>query len=167
METCRNVGFELWQARKARGWTRAQASAVTKLRIGQLEAIESNDFQALPPVGYLRKHLRDYVRELGLEQDFVTRYLEQFQPMGAAELAPVATAVASFRSHLIAPLRRVALIAILVLVGWFFFNPSTRFIDITQDTVAATVAPEPEVNASYGAVKETTRSIAISSRLSQ
>ena len=170
METCKNVGFELWQARKAKGWTRGDASAVTKIRVGLLEAIESNDVQALPPNGYLRKHLRDYVRELGLDpQDIVTRYLGQFETLGvSSEPVAASPAVPRFGTHFIAPLRRVALIAILVLVGLFFFNPATRLIGTTHtDTAVTAAAPEKEVNASYGAVLETSRNIAISSRLTQ
>ncbi len=55
METCPNVGFELWQTRKARGLSRAELSSLTKLRIGQIEAFESNDLQALPPTFFVRR----------------------------------------------------------------------------------------------------------------
>jgi hypothetical protein len=169
METCRNVGFELWQARKAKGWSRAEASAVSKLRVGLLEALESNDLDALPPTVYLRRHLRTYARDLGLSpESVVTRYLDQFGLETPATSAhSVANSGWTLRPQVIAPLRRAALAAILVLVSLFFFNPSIRLSD-GAETDAATVAPAPEieVNASFGAVRETSRNIAISSRLS-
>jgi cytoskeleton protein RodZ len=169
METCRNVGFELWQARKAKGWTRADVSRLTKLRIGQLEALESNDFQALPPAAYLSKHLRDYARELSLDPaDVVARYLGQFDVVGKREEEPAAAgpSVALPPRALIAPLRRVAVVAVLLFVVLFFLSPAMRLIDVVQsDFVAMTSTPESRT--SFGGVRETSREIAVASRLAQ
>jgi cytoskeletal protein RodZ len=167
METCRNVGVELWQARKAKGWTRAHASQVTKLRISQLEALESNDITALPPVAYLTKHLRDYARELSLDPaDVVTRYLEQFQ-IAVQRVAPVESVNPAARGRewlarriLVAPVRRIAFAAVMLLVAMLCLTPAARlFDDVSVDLTSG------EPKASFGAVRETGNNIAIASRL--
>ena len=174
METCKNVGFELWQARKARGWSRAQASSVTKLRIGQIEALESNNFAALPPPVYVRQHLRDYVRELGLDpHELADRYLAQYTRESVntdSTVTPQATRRA-FPALPIARLARVAMVAIIVLVTYLFLNPPVQVLanvagsDAVQSTVRTTTEQKVEVNASYGTLVERSRDIAIASRL--
>lgn len=128
--------MELWQARQARGWTRVQASQIIKLRVGQLEAIESNDIAALPPPFYMRAHLREYARLLGLDPgDIVERYTAQFGDV--AQQAPVRAPrrpLPTARLTPIAPLARAAMLLVLVLVGLLLLNSPASIVETEVTT---------------------------------
>jgi len=173
METCPNVGFELWQARKARGLSRAELSSLTKLRIGQIEAFEGNDLQALPPTFFVRRHLHLYASELGLNGDqVVRRYLSQFNLENDDSVVTeprstpfIQTPTRSMRI----PLARVAMLAIIVLVGLLFVNAPAALLGrapTSHDGPAAVPAVSvPLENPGYATVVARSRSIATSARL--
>jgi cytoskeleton protein RodZ len=65
------VGSALRKARERRGITLDAASRDTKLHIDQLQALESEDFEALFGDVYVRGSLRTYAQYLGLSPDKV------------------------------------------------------------------------------------------------
>ena len=65
------VGSALRKARERRGITLDAASRDTKLHIDQLQALESEDFEALLGDVYVRGSLRTYSQYLGLSPDKV------------------------------------------------------------------------------------------------
>jgi cytoskeletal protein RodZ len=164
METCKNVGVELWQARQARGLSRAQASDRTKLRRGQIEALESNDIAALPPPAFLRGHVRTYATELGLDPDDVAdRYLAQFG-IGTASDRTAGSAAHSLRSLLRfrAVFTRAAMVAVLMVVGLLFLQSPGRARDISS--LAASAAAAREAPVLYAPPTKSSNFVAVAAR---
>jgi cytoskeletal protein RodZ len=166
METCRNVGFELWQARQARGLSRAQASARIKLRLGQIEALESNDIGAFPPA-YLRGHVRAYAAELGLDPDDVAgRYLAQFgiatsSARTAGSPAPSITSLTSLLRFRVS-IARAAMVAVLMVVGLLFMHSPGKPRGVSS--VAASAPPALEAPPAYAAPGKSSSFVAVAAR---
>jgi cytoskeletal protein RodZ len=171
MEICKNVGVELWQARQARGLSRAQASERTKLRRGQIEAIESNDIDALPPPAFLRGHVRAYAAELGLQpDDTANRYLAQFGITTSAgrtaeSATPSVISLLRFRTAF----TRAAMVAVLMVVGLLFLQSPGKARDISPIAAptaaardASPVSASPTKSSNFVAVAERSRSITYS-----
>jgi cytoskeleton protein RodZ len=71
-----DVGATLRHARTRKGLTLSQLSRTTKINVGQLEALEMNDFDRLPASIYTRGFLRAYAREVDLDpEEIVDEYL--------------------------------------------------------------------------------------------
>lgn len=90
-----SLGSSLRQARSARQITLNQAALETRIRQSVLEALEADDYSALPPRPFLRGLVRNYAIYLNLDQDAV---LEQFDVTtgakpGAAPTAPGAASI--------------------------------------------------------------------------
>jgi cytoskeletal protein RodZ len=166
MEICKNVGVELWQARQARGLSRAQASDRTKLRRGQIEAIESNDIDALPPAAFLRGHVRAYAAELGLDpDDTANRYLGQFgivSTAGRTAEPPPRSVVSLLRFR--AAFTRAAMVAVLMVVGLLLLQSPNWTRDVSPvaavtEREVATVFASPGTSSNFVAVAARSRSI--------
>jgi Helix-turn-helix domain len=67
------VGSALEKARRIRGLTLGEASRDTRLRVDQLTALETEDFEALPGDAFVRGALRCYAQYLGVSPDKVLR----------------------------------------------------------------------------------------------
>jgi cytoskeleton protein RodZ len=164
MEICKNVGVELWQARQARGLSRAQASERTKLRRAQIEAIESNDIDALPPAAFLRGHVRAYAAELGLDpDDTANRYLRQFgivTTAGRTAEPPPRSVVALLRFR--AAFTRAAMVAVLMVVGLLFLQSPGTARD--SSPVAASAAAAREASAVSASPTKSTNFVAVAAR---
>jgi len=71
------VGATLSQAREARGASIDEISAILKIRVGHLQALENDDFEALPADVYGIGFLRTYATHLGLNAgDLIQQYKE-------------------------------------------------------------------------------------------
>src|SRR5436190_19784240 len=82
------IGELLREARKARGWTLAEASESTKIRARYLEALEAEDWDVMPSAAYGRALLRTYATYLGLDaDDLVEDYRRSIEP-GLTEARP-------------------------------------------------------------------------------
>ncbi|MCB0076990.1 MAG: helix-turn-helix domain-containing protein [Anaerolineales bacterium] len=64
-----DIGSSLREAREARGVTLTQAAAVTRIRLPFLEALENNDFGALPGDMYVRGFIRNYAAYLNIDAE--------------------------------------------------------------------------------------------------
>lgn len=74
-------GIGLKRRRKMRGLSLQGIYQVTKIRVEILENIEAENFAALPDESFLKNHLAQYARALGLEpkevlEPYLERYLE-------------------------------------------------------------------------------------------
>ena len=113
------VGPALRKAREHRGLTLEQTARDTRLRLDQLQALESEDFEAMGGEVYVRATLRTYAAYLGLKPEKVmsayVRHAEDPEPppppgkMGRVERAIAATRVRDSQ--------RFLLIAAAVVVG--------------------------------------------------
>ena len=65
------VGAKLREARLQRGLDLGEVEVATKIQVRFLEAIESEDWSALPGEFYARSFVRSYTAHLGLEQEEV------------------------------------------------------------------------------------------------
>jgi len=65
----RSVGAQLRVAREARGLTRRDLAAITKIQASHLEYLEADRFEELPAPAYTRGFLKSYAKELRLDTD--------------------------------------------------------------------------------------------------
>lgn len=63
------IGEQLRAAREARGLTLQDIERTTRIRAKYLQALEEEDFEALPGAVYVRGFLKAYARELGLDPE--------------------------------------------------------------------------------------------------
>jgi cytoskeleton protein RodZ len=73
-----DIGASLAAARKGQSLTLADAERLTLLRGRYLEALEADDFHALPGRTYARAFLRTYADALGLDAD---QFVDEFDAM--------------------------------------------------------------------------------------
>jgi cytoskeletal protein RodZ len=93
-----DLGRELREAREAQGISLEQAEAATRIKQRYLEALEVNDWAALPTPVQARGFLRNYALYLGLDADQVMSHYSQTTrsaavslPLPAAADSPVRT----------------------------------------------------------------------------
>jgi|GEM_PF-756765 len=84
-----SLGDTLHHARTARKITLNQAALETRIRQSVLEALEADDFSALPPRPFLRGLLRNYALYLNLDADAV---LEEYDIASGAKAPPAPVA---------------------------------------------------------------------------
>jgi hypothetical protein len=119
------VGPALRKAREHRALTIEEAARDTKLRASQLEALETEDFEALGGEVYARAILRTYATYLGLNADKVmsayVRHAEDPEPpppprkLGRVERAIAATRVRDNQRFLL--IAAAVLVVVLLIFG--------------------------------------------------
>lgn len=121
------VGEMLRTTRESRGLTLVDVAQALKLTQRQVEALESERFDALPGAAFARGFLRNYARLLGLDPEPLIDALAQTSGVGAPELAPISNAQGTLPAGdgaLRPSAFPIALIALLLLVavvgGWYF-----------------------------------------------
>jgi cytoskeleton protein RodZ len=111
------IGSSLREARRRRELELAQVERATRIRVAQLEALEQEHFERLPPDPYRRSFLREYADFLGLDSDlYTTEYDRRFHPPEPAVPAPRRRSADTSRLLARGPLPAITVIA-LVLVG--------------------------------------------------
>jgi hypothetical protein len=112
-----DIGERLRSARESKGLTIDVLARTTRVQARLLEAVERNDWHALPPRPYGRGCVRAYANEVGLEPDRTVR--EFFSQFTSAAIADGPTAVHRDPADAIAPgdTRRRALIGTLLTCG--------------------------------------------------
>ncbi len=79
-------GEVLRRERQLRSITLSEISATTKIGISQLEALERNDFEALPGGAFTKGFLRAYAVHVGLDpEEMVNHYLYEISGRGEPE----------------------------------------------------------------------------------
>lgn len=119
------VGPALRKAREHRALTLEEAARDTKLRVAQLHALESEDFESLGGEVYARATLRTYAAYLGLNADKVmgvyARHAEAPEPpprprkLGRVERAIAATRVRDNQRFLL--IAAAVLVVVLLIFG--------------------------------------------------
>src|ERR1700747_1747766 len=66
------IGSSLREARRLRKVELVEVERATRIRVQQLEALEQERFENLPPDPYRRSFLREYADFLGLDADLYT-----------------------------------------------------------------------------------------------
>ena len=79
-ESAASPGVRLRRAREARGESVHEAAFAIKLSPRQIEALENDDFAALPGMAFVRGFARNYARYLGLD---AAPLLDGIERMGA------------------------------------------------------------------------------------
>jgi len=125
-ESAASPGVRLRRAREARGESVHEAAFAIKLSPRQIEALENDDFAALPGMAFVRGFARNYARYLGLDAapllDGIGRLAGADQP----DLSPIRNADGDLPSG--GGTRRgsfpagavVAVLLVLLGVGWYF-----------------------------------------------
>jgi cytoskeletal protein RodZ len=117
------IGSSLREARRRRNLELTQVEQATRIRVQQLEALEQERFERLPPDPYRRSFLREYAEFLGLDGDlYTTEYDSRFHPPEPVLPAPRHRRPAASRLPRRRPLLTMTVIA-LVLLGaglWWF-----------------------------------------------
>jgi cytoskeleton protein RodZ len=125
-ESAASPGVRLRRAREARGESVHEAAFAIKLSPRQIEALENDDFAALPGMAFVRGFARNYARYLGLDAapllDGIGRLAGADQP----DLSPIRNANGDLPSG--GGTRRgsfpagavVAVLLVLLGVGWYF-----------------------------------------------
>ena len=80
-----DVGGRLQAAREARNMELRDIASTTKISIGALEALEQNDFDALPGGIFTRAFVRAYASEVGLDPEQTTRDFMAQAPVESAQ----------------------------------------------------------------------------------
>jgi cytoskeletal protein RodZ len=116
----KTVGSIVKEARVRRKITLEQAESATKIRRKFLQAIESDDFSAMPSVSYAKGFIKNYSEFLGLDSSTVMAFFRRqskevvkssLLPKGVAE--PLNTPIIQLTP------RRFMAVCIFVLVGLF------------------------------------------------
>jgi cytoskeleton protein RodZ len=129
------VGATLKAAREAAGLSLGEVADRLKLSLKQLEAIESDRFEALPGPAFVRGFVRNYARFLGLDAVPLMTRLEERFPSSVKEAANLAkeveaTALTSEPEGTSALLGKRAILLVLVVVlagaGFWFARSRTE-----------------------------------------
>jgi len=149
------VGPALEKARRIRGLSLDEASRDTRLRVGQLAALESEAFEALPSDAFVRGALRTYAQYLGVSPDKVltaySRHAETPtappppQGLGRIERAIAATRIRDNQRFLWVGAATLVLLLLL-------FGPVSRESGAPAPAVIPTIAPTANAGSVVAAV---------------
>jgi hypothetical protein len=128
------IGDGLREARLGRGLELADVERETCIRAANLEAIESERFDALPGDVYAAGFIRTYAEHLGLDGAL---YAERFRQSREVEPEPVAPAFARYRR------RQLLAAAIALLAGGLVAFVLLRGGDATAPRTPAVSKPSP------------------------
>lgn len=141
------LGYELKQRREAKGISLTEISDATRIGVRFLQAIETDDYKALPGGLFNRSFIRAYARAVGLnEEDALSAYQRQTgaaSPLSDSQL----NAVPSYSSreneiNWVPPLTILVVIAMVGLGGWAIYNYFHRqTTHPNQSTVGSPLSP--------------------------
>lgn len=120
------IGEELERARKEKGWSLRDAEDATNIRIKYLEALENEDYQAIPGRVYVIGFLRTYAKQLGLDDESLVSQFKEIHEIKITEDEPQTPTIdpqrkLSRKTSLFLLLGAVALVAVigsLLWTGW-------------------------------------------------
>lgn len=119
-------GAQLRRAREARGESVSEVAFALKLNPRQIDALERDDFAALPGTAFVRGFLRNYARYLGLDAAPLLDGVQRLAGAAAPDLSPIRNADGDLPSH--SGRRRgtfpagmlVLVLVLMVAAGWYF-----------------------------------------------
>ncbi len=120
-----SAGAQLRREREMRGLSIHDISDALKLSPRQVEALEQDDYEALPGPAFVRGFLRNYARCLGLDPAPLLDEVQRAARLGSIDLSPISNARGDLpvggtpRSS--APVGLIVLVLLAsVLAGWYF-----------------------------------------------
>ena len=144
-------GAQLRRAREARGESVHEVAFALKLSPRQVDALERDDFDALPGMAFLRGFMRNYARHVGLDAAPLLDAVQRMAGQGSPDLSPIRNADGdlpsggsrrggSFPAGLV-----VLVLLVLLAVGWYFdwFRTGTSPSAETVVEPAPAFAPAP------------------------
>jgi cytoskeleton protein RodZ len=119
VENKKTVGLLLRAAREARGITREEAAAATRIKGVFLAAMEEDDYHLLPDEQYLLRFLGEYAAFLDLDlQDIRRRFVQQIaRDRGSLAVFPVKRTVTLSLRRLLPALLVLAFLIPVVFIG--------------------------------------------------
>ncbi|MBP8924008.1 MAG: helix-turn-helix domain-containing protein, partial [Thauera sp.] len=85
-------GAQLRRAREARGESVHEVAFALKLSPRQVDALERDDFDALPGMAFLRGFMRNYARYVGLDATPLLDAVQRMAGQGSPDLSPIRNA---------------------------------------------------------------------------
>jgi cytoskeleton protein RodZ len=143
-------GVRLRTAREARGESVHEVAFAIKLSPRQVEALENDDFAALPGMAFVRGFARNYARYLGLDAAPLIAGIERLAGAGAPDLSPIRNAEGDLpaggggrQGQFPAGVIVVALLVLLG-IGWYFdwFRTEPPLAELQVES-APVFAPAP------------------------
>lgn len=172
-----SVGAQLRTAREEAKLSLDAAAQVLKFSPRQIEALEADDYAALPGATIVRGFVRSYARLLKLNADTLLRDLEVVAPCAPVEVRPpdnICVASQPGGGRQFSPLAAISIILLLaaaLMAAWHYFGPSdspataTNLVIPAQETVQVTmpVAVQPVIpEENAGALKSDENSVSVS-----
>lgn len=149
MQERQRIGETLRAARLAKGVSIEEAAAATRIRRSALQALESDDFDALPASVYTRGFLVNYARYLGLIPDeVVEEYDRQQRERAVPEVADTPQEETGRQSSLLSSKflwSFVILIALGIIANFVYQEFLSAGPAPTEVAVAPTSEPTPSV----------------------
>lgn len=139
------VGQQLRQAREAAQLSRDEVARALKFSLRQIEALEADNYDALPGATIVRGFVRSYARLLKLDAEPLLWQLEPVMPRMPAEVRPpdnMGIASQSRGVRALSPLLTLAFVLLLaaaMLAVWHFWGPSA-----TQGTTTKVVTGQAQ-----------------------
>jgi cytoskeleton protein RodZ len=115
------IGGSLREARRRRNLELTEVEKATRIRVQQLEALEREQFDLLPPDPYRRSFLREYADFLGLDGDlYVSAYDLRFRApeLGAPPSPPRGSVGALLGRRAALAIAGIALVALVGVAVW-------------------------------------------------
>ena len=150
----RRVGEVLQAERQAHDVSLESLAAQTRIKVYLLEALENNDFEALPAAVFVKGYIRAYARVLGFDEKPVIALLRRdFKVSARGQLIPREFLKQSHRRQAwLTPFRLTAAglsLAALVVLGYVGLQmralSQPPLLVVTQPTESAVVAPKVTV----------------------
>ena len=144
-------GTVLRGAREARGESVGEVAFALKLSPRQIDAMENDDFAALPGMAFVRGFMRNYARYLGIDAAPLLEAVQRLVDVDTPDLSPIRNAEGQIP---MGDARRsggfpfgvvVVLLAVALAVGWYFdwfrTEPVTAVLEPAPDFAPAPVQP--------------------------
>jgi cytoskeleton protein RodZ len=161
-----SVGVQLRRAREEAKLSLDAAAQAVKFSTRQIEALEADDYAALPGRTIVRGFVRSYARLLKLDAEALLRELETLMPSGPIEVRPpddygVAHQPGDTRKlSLLMAFALVLVLASALLALWHFFGPSVSSPTTTlvggqqqEVTVPPPLPPDGSISAPSAALQ--------------
>lgn len=162
-----SIGQSLRQAREARGLSVDDVADVLRFSVRQIDAVEADNFSALPGATLVRGFIRGYAKLLRIDAQTLLLQLDSAVPSETSDIRPPtriddANEASALNSQLPRILLLVLVAGALVLAGLYFF-----VLDDQKQVLArneplpppATVAPVPPASPAELAVPATSEAI--------
>jgi cytoskeleton protein RodZ len=146
------IGEILRQARLERGVSLADVENTLHVRLRYLQALELDDFNALPPSVYTRALVREYARFLGLDPSQV---LDRSIPMRPEDRNPIRSAIRPLEQPPIVSLKAISTVVVLALCAGLLMYLYFQYKSFEAGEVefgSRSVASEPPPAVTRGAV---------------